>query len=62
MIEQGKAAAANAEPSPADKKDLSVAELNSAKTQQVLAEIDGSDAETQLDYMAMASGNPKVYQ
>ena len=61
MIEQGKKAAANREPSPADKKDLSMAELNAAKATQIKAEMEGIDAESQLDYMAMASGNPKVY-
>jgi hypothetical protein len=61
MITQGQEAAKNREPSPADKKDLSTAELNAAKATQIKAEIEGQDAESQLDFMAMAQGNPKVY-
>jgi hypothetical protein len=61
MVQQAQAAGQNKEPSPADKKDLSVAELNAAKATQIKAEIEGQDAESQLDFMAMAQGNPKVY-
>jgi hypothetical protein len=61
MIEQGKQAMSQKEPTPAEKKDLSVAELNAAKATQVKAELEGTDAESQLDFMAMAQGNPKVY-
>ena len=61
MIEQAKESAKSKEPSPADKKDLSTAELNAARATQIKAEIEGQDAESQLDYMAMAQGNPKVY-
>ena len=61
MIQQGQEAAKNKEPSPADKKDLSTAELNAAKATQIKAEMTGEDAESQLDFMAMAQGNPKVY-
>lgn len=61
MIEQGKAAAQAKEPTPAEKKDLSVAALNTAKTEQISHEVQGTDAESQLDFMAMASGTPKVY-
>jgi hypothetical protein len=61
MIEQGKAAAAQKQPSPAEQKDLSVAELNKAKTEKLGHEIQGTDAESQLDYMSMAAGDPKVY-
>ena len=61
MIEQGKAAAQNKEPSPEDKKRLADAGLAQAKTEQIKAEMEGTDSESQLDYMAMAAGNPKVY-
>lgn len=61
MIEQGQAAAKTKEPTPAEKKDLSVADLNAAKTQQIGMELQGLDAESQLDYMSMAAGDPKVY-
>jgi hypothetical protein len=62
MIKQGAEAAKAREPDPAGKKDLSQAELNTAKTEQIRAEMTGSDAESQLDYMAVAAGDPKVYQ
>ena len=61
MIEQGKQAMKAKEPSPAEKKDLSQAQLNDVKAQQILGEFSGQDAETQLDYMALAQGKPKVY-
>ena len=61
MIQQAQEAAKGKEPSPADKKDLSTAELNAARATQIKAEIEGADAESQLDFMAMAQGNPKVY-
>jgi hypothetical protein len=61
MIEAGAAAMAKKEPSPAEKKDLSAAELNTARAAQIKAETEGVDAETQLDLMAIASGDPKVY-
>jgi len=61
MIKQSQAAAKAKEPSPAEKKDISVAQLNAIKGQQIMAEVSGQDAETQLDYMAVAAGDPKVY-
>ena len=61
MIEQGQKAAAGKEPTPAEKKDLSTAELNAAKTKEVLASIDGTDAANQLNYMAMAVGKDQDY-
>ena len=61
MIEQGRAAAQNKEPSPEDKKRLADAGLAQAKTEQIKAEMEGTDSESQLDYMAIAAGNPKVY-
>ena len=61
MIEQGKKALESKEPTPAEKKDLSAAELNTARAAQITAEVEGIDAETQLDLMAIASGTPKVY-
>lgn len=61
MIKQGQEAMKNKEPSPSDKKDLSQAQLNEVKAQQILGEFSGQDAETQLDYMALAQGKPKVY-
>jgi hypothetical protein len=61
MIEQGKAAMKAKEPTPVEKKDLSQAQLNEIKGQQIMAELGGQDAETQLDYMALAQGDPKVY-
>jgi hypothetical protein len=61
MIESGKAAAENAQPSAKDQKDIASANLDKAKTMQISAELEGTDAETQLDLMAIASGDPKVY-
>jgi hypothetical protein len=61
MIQQGQEAAKTREPSPADKKDLSVANLNDVKAKQIEMEVAGNDAESQLDFMAMAAGDPKVY-
>jgi hypothetical protein len=61
MVESGKAAASQREPSPEDKQRLSVAELNAAKTQQIQAEVAGQDPDTQLNYMAMAMGKAQDY-
>jgi hypothetical protein len=61
MIEQGEAAAKNREPSAEDKKRLADAGLAQAKTEQIQAEMAGTDSESQLDYMAIAAGDPKVY-
>ena len=61
MITAGQEAAKNKQPSPIDQKDLSVAKLNDARAQQIAAEVAGEDAESQLDFMSMAMGDPKVY-
>jgi hypothetical protein len=61
MVEQGKAAMSNREPSPEDKQKLSVANLNDTKAKQIQMELTGEDAESQLDFMSMAAGDPKVY-
>jgi len=61
MIKSGQEAAKNKTPSPEEEYKKSQAELNNAKTKEVLAGIDGTDSESQLDYMAMAQGKPKVY-
>ncbi len=61
MIAQAEQAAQTREPSPEDKQRLSVADLNATKAAQIKAELEGIDAESQLDYMAIAAGNPKVY-
>jgi hypothetical protein len=49
------------EPTPAEKKDLSVAALNSVKAEQVAAEISGEDPDTQLNYMSIAMGKAQDY-
>jgi hypothetical protein len=61
MIAQGQDAAKTREPSAEDKKRLADAGLAQAKTEQIQAEMAGTDSESQLDYMAVAAGNPKVY-
>ena len=61
MIAAGQEAAKNKEPSPDDKVKLSNANLNDIKARQIEMEVAGTDAESQLDFMAMAAGDPKVY-
>lgn len=61
MIQQAQAAKENAEPSPDEQVKTAKAQLDTAKAQQIMAEVSGNDAETQLDYMAIATGKPKVY-
>jgi hypothetical protein len=61
MISQGQEAMKNREPSAEDKKRLASANLDDVKAKQIEAEIAGSDAESQLDFMSMAAGDPKVY-
>ena len=61
MITAGQQAQQNKQPSPEDKQKLSVANLNDVKAKQIEMEVAGTDAESQLDFMAMAAGNPKVY-
>jgi hypothetical protein len=61
MIQQAQEAGANKEPSPQDKKDLAAANLDDVKAKQIEMEVAGQDAESQLDFMSMAAGDPKVY-
>jgi hypothetical protein len=61
MIQQAQETAKGREPSPVDKKDLSVAELNTAKTAQIAATVAGEDAKSQLSFMSMAQGDSKDY-
>ena len=61
MIEQGQAAAQNREPSAEDKQRLSVAALNAVKAEQITAQTQGMDPETQLNYMALAMGKAQDY-
>jgi hypothetical protein len=61
MIKQAQEAAKNKEPSPEDKKRLSSANLDDIKAKQIEMEVAGEDAESQLDFMSMAAGDPKVY-
>jgi hypothetical protein len=61
MIEQAQEAAKTREPSPADKKDLSMAALNAVKAEQITAETQGIDPDTQLNYMAIAMGKTQDY-
>lgn len=53
--------AAKENPPAEDVYKRSQAALNEAKIEQIKIELTGQDAETQLDYMAMAQGDPKVY-
>jgi len=61
MIEQAKQASGEKEPTPAEKKDLSVAALNAVKAEQITAEVQGLDPDTQLNYMAIAMGKAQDY-
>ena len=61
MISQAQEAAKGKEPSPEDRQKLSVANLNDVKARQIEMEVAGTDAESQLDFMSMAAGDPKVY-
>jgi hypothetical protein len=61
MIQAGQEAAGKKEPSPQDKKALASANLDDVKARQIEMEVAGQDAESQLDFMSMAAGDPKVY-
>jgi hypothetical protein len=61
MMQSAQQAAANQQPSPLDQKTLADAELAKVKAQQIAAEVAGQDAESQMDWMALAMGEPKVY-
>ena len=61
MIQQAQEAAKNKQPSAKDQRDLAAANLDGVKAQQIAAEVKGVDAESQLDFMSMAAGTPKVY-
>ena len=61
MIQQAAEAAKNKQPGPDDRQKLSVANLNDVKAKQIEMEVAGEDAESQLDFMSMAAGDPKVY-
>jgi hypothetical protein len=61
MIEQGKAAMKAKEPTPVEKKDLSTAQLNEIKGQQIMAQMTGQDPDTQLNYMSIAMGKDQDY-
>jgi hypothetical protein len=61
MITAAQQSQGNKEPSPEDQKDLAQAQLTNIKAQQIMAEMQGLDAETQLDVAALMQGKPKVY-
>jgi hypothetical protein len=61
MIAQGEQAAKTREPSAEDKQRLSVAALNAVKAEQITAEVQGLDPDTQLNYMAIAMGKAQDY-
>ena len=61
MIKQAAEAAKNRQPSPEDQARLAKAQLDKTRAEQIQQEVSGTDAETQLDYMAIATGTPKVY-
>jgi hypothetical protein len=62
MIQQGQAASKNKQPSPAEQKDLSQAQLNTVKAQQIDAEVAGNTASQQLEgYALIAEHKARAY-
>jgi hypothetical protein len=61
MIKQAAEAAKNRQPSPEDQARLAKAQLDKTRAEQIQQEVQGTDAESQLDFMAVAAGTPKVY-
>ena len=61
MIKQAAEAAKNKQPSPEDQARLAKAQLDKTRAEQIQHEVQGTDAESQLDFMAVAAGTPKVY-
>ena len=61
MIQQAQQSMSAKQPTPAEQKDTSVAQLNQAKTAQIQAEISGTDAANQLNYMSVAMGKAQDY-
>ena len=62
MIQQSQAAAKNKQPSPAEQKDLSQAQLNTVKASQIDAEVAGNTASQQLEgYALIAQNKARAY-
>jgi hypothetical protein len=61
MLTQSQQMQQNKQPAPKDQRDLAAAELDKVKAQQIAAEVAGQDAESQMDFMSLAMGEPKVY-
>jgi hypothetical protein len=61
MIESAKKASENKQPSPDDQKKMADAGLAKAKTAQVMSEVEGTDPDTQLNYMSIATGKAQDY-
>jgi hypothetical protein len=61
MIKQAQEANKNKEPSPEDQQKLASAGLDAAKTKQVMSEVEGTDPDTQLNYMSIAMGKGQDY-
>jgi len=61
MIESAKKASEGKQPSPDDQKKMADAGLAKAKTAQVMSEVEGTDPDTQLNYMSIATGKAQDY-
>jgi hypothetical protein len=61
MIKQAQQTMANKKPSPDDQEKMASAALDQAKAQQIMAELQGTDPDTQLNYMSIASGHAQDY-
>ena len=62
MITQGQQAQKNKEPAPQEQKYLADAKLSDARAQQIAAEVAGTDANSQMEWMSLAMGDPKDYE
>jgi hypothetical protein len=61
MIKQAQEAGKNKQPSPEDQQKLASAGLDAAKTKQIMSEVEGTDPDTQLNYMSIAMGKGQDY-
>jgi hypothetical protein len=61
MIQQAQEAMKNKQPSPEDQAKLASAGLDAAKTKQIMSEVEGTDPDTQLNYMSIATGHSQDY-
>lgn len=61
MIQQAQQVMQQKQPSPAEEKDTTAADLNRARAEEIRFNLTGQSPNDQLEYMSMALGQPKVY-